>query len=371
MTAATSDFRVSERQTSTRAVALDLIGLGKAFGEKWAVERLSLSVPPGALVALLGPSGCGKTTTLRMIAGLIEPDAGDIRFDGGSVARLPPERRGAVMVFQQPTLFSHLDVAANVGFGLRMRRAPRATIAARVRDALAQVQLAGMERRRIGQLSGGQQQRVALARALVTAPRVLLLDEPLSNLDPSLRDEMRDLIARLHAEQGITTVLVTHDRQEAMTLAERIAFLSDGRVQQFGAAPDLYERPATVAVARFFGMANLFPASVRGNVAETPLGRLRLADRVRDAAAVTVGIRPEHIALCDGENGVAGRVTKRTYLGQQQRVTLRTGHGDTELTLLTPAEMPVSSGQEITVSLPAERLRIVGNEPNVHGDVTV
>jgi putative spermidine/putrescine transport system ATP-binding protein len=367
MTPAMTDARARER-TNRRAVALDLDGLGKAFGEKWAVENLSLSVPPGALVALLGPSGCGKTTTLRMIAGLIEPDAGDIRFDDDSVVHLPAERRGAVMVFQQPTLFSHLDVAANVGFGLRMRRAPRAVIAERVRDALAQVQLAGMERRRIGQLSGGQQQRVALARALVTAPRVLLLDEPLSNLDPSLRDEMRDLIARLHAARGITTVLVTHDRQEAMTLAERIAFLSDGRLQQFGTAPELYECPATIAVARFFGMVNLFPAAIRNGIAETPLGRLRLAEHAQGRSAAMIGIRPEHIALCAGENGVTGRVTGNTYLGQHQRVTLRTIPGDTELTLLSPADMPITGGQELTVSLPAERLRLVANEPTVRGD---
>ncbi len=341
------------------AVALDVSGLGKAYGEQWAVDDLTLSVPPGALVALLGPSGCGKTTTLRMIAGLIEPDAGDIRFDGDSVANVPPERRGAVMVFQQPTLFSHLDVAANVGFGLRMRREPRAVIAERVRNALTQVQLAGMERRRIGQLSGGQQQRVALARALVTSPRVLLLDEPLSNLDPSLRDEMRDLIARLHAEQGITTVLVTHDRQEAMTLAARIAFLSDGRLQQYGAAPELYERPATVAVAQFFGMTNLFPASIVGGIARTALGPLRLANGVGNVAEAIVGIRPEHIALGVSENAVTGRIIARTYLGQHQRVMLRTGAEETDLTILVPAELPVVIGHDLIVSLPPERLHII------------
>ncbi|MCA1666599.1 MAG: ABC transporter ATP-binding protein [Thermomicrobia bacterium] len=361
MTATTTETQAAPVRAG--AVALDVVGLGKVYGDKWAVADLSLAVPPGALVALLGPSGCGKTTTLRMIAGLIEPDAGDIHFDGASVARVPPERRGAVMVFQQPTLFSHLDVAANIGFGLRMRREPRAAIAERVRAALAQVQLSGMERRRIGQLSGGQQQRVALARALVTAPRVLLLDEPLSNLDPSLRDEMRDLIARLHAEQGITTVLVTHDRQEAMTLAERIAFLSDGSLHQYAVAPALYERPATVAVAQFFGMVNLFPAALTGGVAETALGRLRATDAASDAAAVIIGIRPEHVSVGAGENAVTARVTGRTYLGQQQRVTLRTTCGDAEITMLVPADMELIAGEEITVSLPAERLRIISTDP--------
>ncbi len=295
-----------------------------------------------------------------MIAGLIEPDAGDIRFDGLSVARIPPERRGAVMVFQQPTLFSHLDVAANVGFGLRMRRASRSVIDARVAAALDQVQLSDLGRRRVGQLSGGQQQRVALARALVVDPRVWLLDEPLSNLDPSLRDEMRELIARLHAEHGITTVLVTHDRHEAMTLADRIAFLSDGRLQQYAAAPDLYERPATTAVARFFGMTNLFPATVANGFADTALGPLRLAEDARSGARCVVGIRAEHIRLCGGINAVRGRVTGRTYLGLNQQVTLRSPAG-IDLTVLLPADAPVSVTDELIVSLPPERLRVIAD----------
>jgi ABC-type sugar transport system ATPase subunit len=292
-----------------------------------------------------------------MIAGLIEPDAGDVRFDGASVVRTPPERRGAVMVFQQPTLFSHLDVTANVGFGLRMRREPRAVIEARVAVALDQVQLPGMGKRRVGQLSGGQQQRVALARALVTDPRVWLLDEPLSSLDPSLRDEMRDLIARLHAEKGITTLIVTHDRQEAMTLADRIAFLSEGQLQQYASAPELYERPATMAVARFFGMVNLFPATIHDGIADTALGPLRLADPSRSRADV-VGIRPEHVRLCGDVNAVRGRIIARTYLGQNQQVTLRITDG-TDLTILLPPDAPLSAAHELTVSLPPERLHVI------------
>jgi putative spermidine/putrescine transport system ATP-binding protein len=347
------------------AVALELDMLGKVFEGKWAVADLSVRVEPGALVALLGPSGCGKTTTLRMIAGLIEPDAGDIRFDGASVVHIPPERRGAVMVFQQPTLFSHLDVAANVGFGLRMRRESRAVIDARVAAALDQVQLSGLGRRRVGQLSGGQQQRVALARALVTDPRVWLLDEPLSNLDPSLRDEMRDLIARLHAEKGITTLLVTHDRQEAMTLADRIAFLSDGRLQQYGSAPELYERPASTAVARFFGMTNLFPATIQNGIADTALGPLRLADTTLSETACIIGIRPEHVRICSGVNAVCGRIIARTYLGQNQQVTLRCAAG-TELTMLLPPDVPLAAADELTVSLPPERLRVIADTSGEH-----
>ena len=237
-------------------------------------------------------------------------------------------------------------------------------IDARVAAALEQVQLSGFGRRRVGQLSGGQQQRVALARALVTDPRVWLLDEPLSSLDPSLRDEMRDLIARLHAEKGITTLIVTHDRQEAMTLADRIAFLSDGRLQQYAAAPELYERPATVAVARFFGMANLFPATIANGIADTALGSLRLADLAHSGSRSIVGIRPEHIRLCSDVNAVSGRIVARTYLGQNQQVTLRT-NGGTDLIILLPPDAPLSPADDLTVSLPPERLRVIADPPAV------
>jgi ABC-type Fe3+/spermidine/putrescine transport system ATPase subunit len=347
-------------------VTLDLHALGKVYDGKWVVSDLTLSVPAGALVALLGPSGCGKTTTLRMIAGLAAPDHGDVRVDGVSILAVPPERRGATMVFQHPTLFPHLDVAANVGFGLKMRGVSLQETAERVSAALEQVQLAGYERRRIGRLSGGQQQRVALARALVTCPRLLLLDEPLSNLDPSLRDEMRELIAQLHADQRITTILVTHDRQEAMTLADHIAFLSAGRLQQYGEAPDLYERPATVAVARFFGMANLIPATVWHDTALTALGPLSLAQDITSQREMWVGIRPEHIVIGPGVNTVTGCITGRTYLGLHQQMTLWCDYADYALTLFAPAESPLREGAPCTVSLPPERLCIIPAPDDEH-----
>ncbi len=357
--------------------SLELEGLGKAFGGRWAVRDLSLAVPPGSLVALLGPSGCGKTTTLRMIAGLVAPDSGDVRVGGDSILHLPAERREATLVFQQPTLFPHMDVAANVGFGLRMRGVPRGEIAARVREGLAAVQLGGYDRRKPGELSGGQQQRVALARALVASPRLLLLDEPLSSLDPSLRDEMRDLIARLHAERGITTVLVTHDRAEAMALASRVAFLSDGVLQQYDTPPGLYERPATAAVARFFGMTNLLPirqqSAVGGrqeNTVYTPLGALHIPDAFHAAlgtphAAFLVGIRPEHVRMdgdATGPNTVRGWVMARTYLGQQQQIVLHCGPENTPLVALAPAHLPVAVGDMLPVSLPPERLHLLPAE---------
>ncbi len=342
---------------STSAVALDLDGIGKRYGDQWAVEAMTLRVPTGSLVALLGPSGCGKTTTLRMIAGLIAPDTGDVRFDGVSVRDVPPEQREAVMVFQHPTLFAHLDVAANVGFGLKMRRLPRAVVAERVGIALVQVQLEGYGRRKIAQLSGGQQQRVALARALVTAPRLLLLDEPLSSLDPSLRDEMRDLIAHLHAAQGITTVLVTHDRTEAMTLADRIAVLHRGSLRQYDTPTECYERPATPSVARFFGMTNLLTATITGRSAQTPLGTFALPAGGDAAGEMLVGIRPEHITLGDGQNRISGTVTARTYLGLHQQLMLRCG--DTLLTVLAPADAGIRTGDTLTVCLPPGRLHLL------------
>jgi len=357
--------------TPMSGAALDITGLGKAYEGQWAVHDLHLAVPPGALVALLGPSGCGKTTTLRMIAGLIAPDTGDVCIGGESVLAVPAERRDTTLVFQQPTLFPHLDVAANVGFGLKMRRFGRAETARRVAEALAEVQLAGYERRKPAQLSGGQQQRVALARALVVAPRVLLLDEPLSSLDPSLRDEMRDLIGRLHAERGVTTVLVTHDREEAMALASQIAFLSAGRLQQYGPPEDLYERPTSVAVARFFGMANLLPATLDVATAHTPLGPFHIAwgvTGIETRRAHCIGIRPEHLTPSTptetGPNRVTGRVVSQTYRGLHRQVTLacaaRDGSGGAvSLIALVPADYPLRIGENFTVFLPPARLHVL------------
>jgi len=356
---------------SAHGTTLDLEGLGKVYEGRWAVRDLTLQVPPGALVALLGPSGCGKTTTLRMIAGLLTPDTGDVRLAGESVRDVPAERRETTLVFQQPTLFPHLDVEANVGFGLKMRRFGRAVTATRVREALRVVQLTGYERRKPAQLSGGQQQRVALARALVVAPRVLLLDEPLSSLDPGLRDEMRELIAHLHAAEGITTVLVTHDREEAMMLAAHIAFLSAGRLQQYGPPEVLYERPATAAVARFFGMANLLPATLDGaaGTVDTPLGALQIGNRPSASdvtQSVTVGIRPEHLALpALATNRVTGRVTESTYRGLHRQVTLAcAGRGGDvyPLTLLAPSGYTLAVGEMLTVSLPPDRLHLLSSE---------
>ncbi len=237
--------------------ALQLAALTKCFGATRAVDAIDLTVAPGEFVTLLGPSGCGKTTTLNMIAGFIVPDAGSIRLQDRPVEALPPFRRNLGLVFQDYALFPHMSVAENVGFGLRMRRIPRDDIARRVKEALDLVQLNGLDDRRPLQLSGGQRQRVALARALVIQPAMLLLDEPLSNLDLKLREEMRLEISALQRRLGIATVFVTHDQGEALTMSDRIAVMRDGRIEQIGTPGDIYERPATRFVAGFIGTANL------------------------------------------------------------------------------------------------------------------
>ena len=229
-----------------------------------AVAGLDLTVAHGELMVLLGPSGSGKTTTLRLIAGLIRPAAGDVLFDGQTMLDVPPERRGVVMVFQQNTLFPFRTVGENIEFGLRMRKTDRQDRQTRVGDALAAVQLSGFEDRWPDELSGGQKQRVALARALVVRPELLLLDEPLSSLEPALRAEMRDTITHLQREIGITTVLVTHDQLEAVAMADRIALMIDGRIRQVGSPLEFFERPADADVARFFAGSNLIPGDERG-----------------------------------------------------------------------------------------------------------
>ncbi|MCZ7545363.1 MAG: ABC transporter ATP-binding protein [Anaerolineae bacterium] len=221
-----------------------LENLTRRFGDVTAVDNLNLEIDSGELVAFLGPSGCGKTTTLRMIAGLLEPTSGDVKFDGASILDTPVEKRGAVMVFQQHLLFANMNVEKNVGFGLRMRGVDRAAIRKRVAEMLDLVRLSGFEDRRPEELSGGQQQRVALARALVVEPRVLLLDEPLANLDANLRLEMRDLIRNIQRRMQITTIFVTHDQEEAVMLADRVALMFDGVIQQYTPPRAFYERPA-------------------------------------------------------------------------------------------------------------------------------
>ncbi|MFT8244822.1 ABC transporter ATP-binding protein [Roseomonas sp. BN140053] len=311
------------------STGLVLDGLVKRYGGSTAVQRMDLSVRPGELLALLGPSGCGKTTTLRMVAGFIEPTEGRIQLGGRDITTLPPHKRDAGMVFQSYALFPHLSVADNIAFGLRRRGVPRAEAAARVARMVSLLRLDGLEKRLPRQLSGGQQQRVAVGRALVINPAVVLLDEPFSNLDALLREGTRVELRRLQTELGLTTLFVTHDQAEAMAISDRIAVMNAGRLEQLGTPREVYDRPATRFVASFIGRANLFEATPQ------PAGPLRsedgiaLAPAASPAGPATLLLRPERIALeetppvADEPNAVAGRVELASFLGTGTQLMLR------------------------------------------------
>jgi len=324
-----------------------------------AVDDLNLDLAPGSLTALLGPSGCGKTTTMRLIAGLLDPTSGDIRLDGTSVLAIPPERRGVVMVFQNHLLFPHMSVAENVGFGLRMQGRPTSETARRTEEILARVQLTGFARRRPTELSGGQQQRVALARALILRPKVLLLDEPLSNLDAHLRGEMRDLIRDLQRETGITTLVVTHDQSEATILADQIALLLDGKLRQVATPAELYSRPADTAVARFFGGANFITGQSRAGQFHSALGPLRLPPDARDGDGILT-FRPEAVETGGfGENSLAVVVADRAFLGSQTRVTLQAGPVMIEALLPPATAAALPDGVALRITLPPAALWVL------------
>ncbi|HKB25867.1 MAG TPA: ABC transporter ATP-binding protein [Methylomirabilota bacterium] len=304
-----------------------LRGVSKAFGRVTAVDRVTLDIGDGELFTLLGPSGCGKTTLLRLIAGFGAPDAGEVWFGERRVDGLRPYERNIGMVFQNYALWPHMTVKANVGYGLRLRKLDAAAVARRVQEGLAKVNLAGLEERYPGQLSGGQQQRVALARALVLNPDILLLDEPLSNLDAKIRIQVRAEIRRLQQELRITTVYVTHDQEEALSLSDRVAVMRDGKVLQLAPPKTLYERPADRFVADFVGTNNLIAGVCRGltdgvAAAETAIGpvRCRPSPRVAPGERCVLAVRPENVALGAGhENVFDGRVVISSYLGSTLR----------------------------------------------------
>jgi iron(III) transport system ATP-binding protein len=317
--------------------------LRKSYGSTPAVDGVSLDVAPGELFFLLGPSGCGKTTLLRMLAGFIEPDAGSIHFGERDVTRLPPRLRGASMVFQTYALWPHMTVARNVAYGLHVRGAGRAEVAKRVQAALHLVRLEGLGERRPNELSGGQQQRVALARALVIEPQVLLLDEPLSNLDARLRDEMREEIRRLHAATGLTMIYVTHDQKEALTLAGRLAVMDRGRIARVGTPAEVYDRPGNRFVAGFLGDSNFLPGTVlNNNTVDTVLGPLRTSTcDFSPGAKVVCSVRPQALTLDqpEGVNRIAATVKETQFLGDL--VQLRLVSSGTELIV---AALPRQAG---------------------------
>jgi putative spermidine/putrescine transport system ATP-binding protein len=305
---------------------LDLHALAKRYGDFYAVREVSLSVADGEFLVLLGPSGCGKTTTLRMVAGFIEPSAGHVKLAGNDVTQLPPWKRNAGMVFQSYALFPHLTVAQNVAFGLEMRKLARPDIQRRVDEALALVRLGGFGARLPRQLSGGQQQRVALARALAIRPDVLLLDEPLSNLDAKLRQEVRVEIRELQRQLGLTTVMVTHDQEEALTMADRLVVMNEGLVHQVGTQRDLYERPADRFVAGFVGRTTFLGGTVENGRFRTD-GGLSLAVAGGTAGKASLSLRPERLEIAATslglDNDLPGTVEFVSYLGSQIDIHVR------------------------------------------------
>jgi spermidine/putrescine transport system ATP-binding protein len=355
--------------------AIELVELRKEFGEVVAVDGIALGIRPGEFFSLLGPSGCGKTTTLRLIAGFERPTGGKILLDGVDMAAVPPHRRKVNTVFQSYALFPHLDVFGNVAFGLRRQGVKRDEVRRRVEAVLDAVQLGGYEKRKPAQLSGGQQQRVALARALVLEPSVLLLDEPLGALDAKLRKALQLELKGIQERFGITFVYVTHDQEEALTMSDRIAVMSGGRVEQVAAPAEMYEEPQTVFVADFLGVSNLMHVTAEG--ADAGACRARLGDYVLragngDAAvsgATRIVIRPERVRIeayeNPGENRVPGMIERVVYLGSAEQLVVRLATGDVVQALFvndgTPREFV--QGTPVQVHLPVEALRVLPPSP--------
>lgn len=363
-----------------------LVDVSRAYGSVVAVSRLTLDVSAGEFLTLLGPSGCGKTTTLNMIAGFLQPTAGEIWLRGRRVEALPPHRRDTAMVFQQYALFPHMTVFDNIAFGLRMRHTPAAQLRSRVDEALALVGLPGLGHRLPLQLSGGQQQRVALARAIAVRPAVLLLDEPLSNLDLKLREGMRLELKRLHRELGTTTIFVTHDQTEALVLSTRIAVMNQGRIEQVGAPPEIYERPRSRFVAEFVGQTNLLRGRVVGVTGRTVVVELAGGFRVtcradpdgdpglRPRQEVLVSIRPEQVrtdagpgsgaAPSPGDGVVDGRIADVVYLGGLVRYTVSLRDG---VRLIVeeqhyPGRPVREAGSEVRLAFAASHCRVFAAE---------
>jgi iron(III) transport system ATP-binding protein len=347
--------------------SVELRSLTKRYGSVAVVDGVSLRVEHGLLVCLLGPSGCGKTTTLRLIAGFIEPSAGQIAVGDRVVSApgrtLPPERRNMSMIFQSYALWPHMTVAENVAYGLKLRKLDRDTIGRKLKAILATTRLEALAERYPGELSGGQQQRVALARALIVEPEILLLDEPLSNLDANLREEMRFEVRRLHDQYRYTTVYVTHDQSEAMTTADLIAVMNGGRIEQAGSPEDIYDRPRSEFVARFIGSSNILKGrnldEDRIEFAGTPL-RCSGA-RLPSSGETAVSIRQHDIRLMPKapdatENVVPATVVRQVFLGSSRDYIVQVADG-TQLRVVTSAQDNIAQRASVWLHLPPERCR--------------
>jgi spermidine/putrescine transport system ATP-binding protein len=350
---------------------VQLVDLVKRFDEVVAVDGISLDIPPGQFFSLLGPSGCGKTTTLRLIGGFERPDEGKIVLDGRDMAQTPPHKRPVNTVFQSYALFPHLKVAENVAFGLRFQNVTREDTRRRVGEALSLVELSGFEGRRPTQLSGGQQQRVALARALVLNPSVLLLDEPLGSLDAKLRKALQIELKAIQEEVGITFVYVTHDQEEALTMSDRIAVMSEGHIEQVGGPQEVYEEPATAYVADFLGVSNLMDGDARGRRdggCRVALGDLELVAGVGDVEAsgpAKVVIRPERVRIeeqgAGGQNRIPAMVDRTVYVGSTMQVIVRLPGGQVVQAMVPNRgdAQAYAQGTAVSLFLPPEDLRVL------------
>jgi iron(III) transport system ATP-binding protein len=347
--------------------SVELRGLTKRYGDVAVVDDVSLTISHGHLVCLLGPSGCGKTTTLRLIAGFVEPSAGEIRVGDRLVSSpaqtVPPERRNMSMIFQSYALWPHMTVAENIAYGLKLRKLDKDAIAKKLDAILATTRLAALAQRYPGELSGGQQQRVALARALIVEPETLLLDEPLSNLDANLREEMRFEVRRLHDAYRYTTVYVTHDQSEALTTADLIAVMNAGKIEQAGAPEEIYNRPRSEFVARFIGSSNVIKAKAldgsRVDFAGTAL--LCVGEAMQAGKATPVSIRPHDIGLSAAkpsqtENVVPATVVRQVFLGDRRDYMVEAKDG-TQLRVVTEADENIPQGSAVWLHLPPDRCR--------------
>ncbi|GAB1583498.1 MULTISPECIES: ABC transporter ATP-binding protein [Phyllobacteriaceae] len=342
---------------------LALEQVNKFYGELAAVRDVNLSVAKGEFVSLLGPSGCGKTTTLQMIAGLVEPTGGRIALDGRDITREKPNRRGLGVVFQSYALFPHMTVAQNVAFGLEMRKIPRAERDRRVGEILELVHLGGMAERYPRQLSGGQRQRVAIARALVIEPPVLLLDEPLSNLDAKLREEMQFELRRIQRSVGTTTIMVTHDQAEALSISDRVVVMEAGRMTQVDAPYRLYEKPATAFISSFVGRMNRlegiwWPAGASGAVEVAGAMLASETADIQPGAAVTASIRPEKLFLKKGDARLNGHVASRFFLGGHWLFNVETPAGLIVVSMPNNGEEPAQEGERVGIDWAPASLRV-------------
>ena len=328
-----------------------------------SLDNLSLEINSGSLTALLGPSGCGKTTTMKMIAGLLDQTSGDVTFDGTSILQEKPENRGVVMVFQNHLLFPYMNVQDNIGFGLKMRNVNKDEIFNRVIKMLDLVKLPNMENRMPKELSGGQQQRVALARALIVQPRVLLLDEPLSNLDAHLRFEMRDLIRNLQQSMGITTIFVTHDQEEAVVLADQVALILDGKLKQYAQPDVFYKKPIDVVTAKFFGGQNFIKGTSKNNNFSSNIGKLALPKDCLQGNGILT-FRPENVQIGKGPksvNTIKAKIIEKIFLGTQTRLKLSI-KDEVIQAIANPNEVDEKeTGIEIDINIPPSSLWVINN----------